>query len=352
MTWHILGAREIHQNAPIWRRLAAQMSARHPTLEAEFLLAASRLLVEAPLRVHLAYHVAEDGAVDTAALLERLNFAMWRILTTAHLPVAPIIGGAAQANPQSSVNSLLRSLPGMALFLRIKNWDPDYSPRLDSAVCKESVPTHTTVRIDIAGRFDDYWSSRSKNLRRNIRALQNKLESEGLSPKLIVLQTPSEIDSAIAEHGRLEETGWKRRAGKPLSKGDVETDFYLELLRSLATRNCARIFQLYLGEKLAASQFGVIAGSTLALLKTGYDDGLARFAPGRLLDYFMLQHLFAEKSAERVEYCTIANEDDVRWSTSQRQVFEIEIFRHTLVKNCIAAMRNVKHAIRTRNRKT
>jgi hypothetical protein len=349
MTWHIVGPRELHQKSPIWRRLTQQMSAQHPTLEAEFLVSASRLLANEPLRVHLAYHTGEGGHADTAALLERLNFGIWRILTTAHLPVAPIVGGVRKDIPRTLVDSLLRSLPGMPLFLRIKNWDPDYSPRFDAALCHQSIATHTTVRIDTVGNFEDYWSSRSKNLRRNIRGLLNKLESEKLEPKLVVLQTPHEIDSAVADHGRLEETGWKRQVGKPLSKGDVETDFYADLLKARASTNCARIFQLYLGNRLAASQFGAIAGSTLALLKTGYDDGLARFAPGRLLDYFMLQHLFTERSVERVEYCTIANEDDVRWSTSQRQVFEIEIFRHELVRRGIAAARKLKRAIRTRN---
>jgi len=321
------------------------MAVRHPTLEADFLFSACRVLCDDPRRVHLGCHTRDDGVVDTAVLLERLQFGIWQVLSTAHLPVAPIVWNARATTTRTGIESLIRSLPGAALFLRAANWDPDYSPALPSGVCFDSSPTHTAVRVDVVGTFDEYWSNRSKNLRRSMRGLLNKTAAEGLSPKLVVLRTPSEIDSAIEAHGRLEATGWKRQSGKPLSKGDAETDFYLELLRDVAPENRARIFQLYLGGRLAASQFGVVAGSTLALLKTGYDDSLSRFAPGRVLDYLMLQRLFEEKDVGRVEYCTIASEDDIRWSTSQRQIFEVEIFRHSLVKSGINAARKMKRAI-------
>ncbi len=346
MTWRIVGAREIGGCAPVWHQLAQRLALRHPTLEADFLFAACKVLCDDPHRVHLGYHARKDGAIDAAILLEQFGFGMWRVLSTAHLPVAPIIEdrhGTAQPSPFAS---LMRALPGAALFLRAKNWDPHYSPPLDQSGCLDSSATHTAVRIDIAGTFEEYWGKRSKNLRRSVRGLLNKVEAEGLSPRLVALRTPSEIASAVEEHGRLEETGWKRESGKPLSKGDAETNFYLDLLHSVAPQNRARIFQLYLGDHLAASQFGVIAGATFALLKTGYEDSLSRFAPGRLLDYFMLQYLFEQRDVERVEYCTIANEDDIRWSTSQRQIFEIEMYRHSLIRRGIAAARYMKRAIR------
>jgi CelD/BcsL family acetyltransferase involved in cellulose biosynthesis len=352
MTWRIWGAREISKCAPLWHQIAEQMVVRHPTLEADFLFSACKVLCDDPSRVHFGCQTRNDGVVDTAVLLERLQFGIWRVLSTAHLPVAPLVWSAKDAAmAHTGIESLIRSLPGAALFLRASNWDPDYSPSLHPDVCLDSSPTHTAVRVDIAGTFDDYWSNRSKNLRRSIRGLLNKAEAEGLSPKLIVLRTPTEIDSAIEAHGRLEETGWKRRSGKPLSKGDTETDFYLELLRNVAPQNRAWIFQLYMGDRLAASQFGVVAGPTLALLKTGYDDSLSRFAPGRVLDYFMLQHLFEQRDASRVEYCTIASEDDIRWSTAQRQICEVEIYRHPIVKSAINIARKMKRAIRNRRQR-
>jgi hypothetical protein len=210
----------------------------------------------------------------------------------------------------------------------------------------ESFQTHTSVRVDVSGHFEDYWHGRSKNLRRSVRGLLNKLESEHLQVRLAVLQTPSEMNAAIGAHGSLEETGWKMRSGRPLSKGLIDTTFYADLLRTLAATNHARVFQLYLNDQLVASQFGIISGATLALLKTGYNDAFARFAPGRLLDYFMLQYLFECHEVERVEYCTIATEDDVRWSTAQRGIFEFYVYRNAMTKRAVWIARKAKGVLR------
>jgi CelD/BcsL family acetyltransferase involved in cellulose biosynthesis len=203
------------------------------------------------------------------------------------------------------------------------------------------------VRIDVAGSFEDYWDSRSKNLRRNLRGIQNKLATERVPIRFTVLRDADDMDPVIERHSMLERSGWKNVSGTPLTLKSNEGAFYDSLLKLRARQQRARVYQLYLGERLAASQLAVVDGSTLALLKTSYASDLSRFAPGRLLDYCMLEQIFAEGLIRRVEYCTIANDDDLRWSTSHRGVCEINLFRWPVLLGAASAVRRGRDAIRS-----
>ena len=47
--------------------------------------------------------------------------------------------------------------------------------------------------VDIAGSFDDYWNSRGKNLRQNLRKQRNKLAAQGTAAALRVIREPQEM---------------------------------------------------------------------------------------------------------------------------------------------------------------
>jgi hypothetical protein len=63
------------------------------------------------------------------------------------------------------------------------------------------------------------------------------------------------------------------------------------------------------------------------ILKTAYDESIARFAPGRLLLHEVLNHAFQEKRNKRVEFYTNATQDQLAWATGQRVISHVTCFR-------------------------
>lgn len=341
MSWQVIECHQMLLHSNLWQVAKENCGLAHPVLEADFLTRVWKSLSEHPERAYLVLYGRRDQP-DAALLLERLDAFRWRTFSTAHIPLttACVRAGSLERD-RDFISGLFRSLPGTPLLLKFINVDPDYLPNMQMSYPDrvESFRTHLTVRVDVAGTFDDYWAGRSRNLRRNLRALLNKLTTEGFSPKLRVLSVTADMDPVIEQHEMLERSGWKNVSGTPLSVESKEGRFYDEILKLRATQQRARVYQLYLGDRLAASQFALLDGQTLALLKTSYASDLSRFAPGRLLDYFMLQQIFAEGLVHRVEYCTIANEDDLRWSTSFRDVFEVNVFRWPIILSSVRALR-------------
>lgn len=349
MSWRILAGHQLDSFSALWQSAKTTAGLSHPVLEADFLVSAQRLLTKCPERIHLAVHGPAD-APDAALLLERIDACRWRSFSTAHIPLTTACVPARSLERNCRfMESLFAALPGTPLVVKFVNADPEYfpDPRVRYADRVEAFQTHQTVRIDVAGSFEAYWDSRSKNLRRNLRGIQNKLAAETVPIRLAVLHDADDMNRVIEQHGLLERSGWKNVSGTPLTLESNEGAFYDSLLKRRAQQQRARVYQLYLGERLAASQLAVLDGSTLALLKTSYASDLSRFAPGRLLDYCMLEQIFAEGLIQRVEYCTIANDDDLRWSTSHRGVFEINLFRWPVLLGAASAVRRGRDSIRS-----
>jgi len=350
MSWRVLAGHQLDSFRTLWQLAKTTAGVSHPVLEADFLASAQQLLSQYPERIHLAVHGPEN-APDAALLLERLDACRWRSFSTAHIPLTTACVSARSVERNTRfMHSLFGALPGTPLVVKLVNADPEYFPdlRVLYADRAEAFQTHRTVRIDVTDSFEEYWASRSKNLRRNLRGLLNKLTAEGFAMRLTVLADAVDMVPVIEQHGILERSGWKNVSGSPLEMESNEGRFYDELLRARAKQQRARVYQLHIGERLAASQLAVLDGTTLALLKTSYAADLSRFAPGRLLDYCMLQQIFSEGLIRRVEYCTIANEDDLRWSTSHREVFEVNVFRWPALLAAVSMMRRGRDLVRFR----
>jgi hypothetical protein len=65
----------------------------------------------------------------------------------------------------------------------------------------------------------------------------------------------------------------------------------------------------------------------LITLKTTYNESFGEYSPGKLLDYLMLEHEFQLKRYSRIEFCTNAGPELIRWGTSTRPVSDITVYR-------------------------
>jgi GNAT acetyltransferase-like protein len=234
-----------------------------------------------------------------------------------------------------TIFGLVPRLSPFCLALNLPYQDPDcsrvYALGEDVKVRKE--PNALTMSIEVAGTFDDYWLSRSKKLRSNIQRYLNRVAGAGLTMRLACHTDPDSIVSAFARYADLESRSWKAKGGTEVASTNIQGRFYSDLLNVFSLTESAVVYELLVGEQVAASRLCIRSSDMLVMLKTTYDESLAHLAVGRLLLFYVLQEEFATKRVKRIEFYTHASPDQLSWSTHRREIDHFTIYRYAWVGN-------------------
>jgi hypothetical protein len=286
-----------------------------------------------------------DGQPLAAAILQPAGFGCWRVFCPAQAAVALLVFDRAAAQSTQCLQRLLRHLPGVGLVLDVPYQDGPYSwvePR--EHACIHRVSLRTTIRISSPQGLEKYWTDRPKELRDNVRRRQRKANEEGLQLRLEAVTESPLIGAAVDRYGELESRGWKGREGTAVSPINVQGRFYRAIMEEYAQSGDACVFELWAGQRLAASRI-VIRGPTMhVILKTTFDENLRNFAPGHLQLYEMLRTILADEKGRIVELYTKATRDWLLWATDTRSIDDISIYRSSLVANLVARRRRRKEA--------
>jgi hypothetical protein len=225
----------------------------------------------------------------------------------------------------------------MNIALELLCQDPLYSAFLPAPVERSHVvtPHAITVNIEISRDFDQYWQSRSKNLRNNMKRYFRRASEDGLDLRLDVVTQLTKLDQAFTRYGDLESRGWKGKVGTAIHRDNSQGYFYWDMLQGFAHDKRAAIYELYLDGCLAASQLTIANAYMLITLKTTYDETFAFYAPGRLLDYLLLEREFATKRYKVIEYYTNASPDLQSWGTGTRTVKHLTVYRARMFKHLV-----------------
>jgi len=157
-----------------------------------------------------------------------------------------------------------------------------------------------------------------------------------------VVTQPTKIEKAFTRYGDIESRSWKGKAGTAIHRDNSQGQFYWEMLQGFAQDHQAAIYELYLDERLASSMLTIANDYMLITLKTTYDESLAFYAPGRLLDYFLLEREFAEKRYAVVEYYTNASPDLQSWGTGMRTINHLTVYRSRVFKQLVQVYQRAK----------
>lgn len=227
------------------------------------------------------------------------------------------------------LSGLFSVLPGYASELDLLCNDPRFGDQRElPGKPVKSVPHALTMNVSLKGGFEDYWAQRPRKLIQNMRRYLRRLQSEAGTDRLDVITEPELITAAVARYAALESSGWKGREGTAVSADNPQGSFYAEVMRGFAERGEALVYELWLGDSLIASRMLLLNGGMAVMLKTAFDEKFERFAPGRILLLRTLEDLFQRAPGCVVEFYTNADADLLAWSTSQRWINHISIYRH------------------------
>lgn len=98
---------------------------------------------------------------------------------------------------------------------------------------------------------------------------------------------------AVDTHLRLEHQGWKREAGTSMLANEHEAAFFRDLSARFGETGAMVFTEIRLDGVPIASTSNILLGDTLHAFKSGWEPAFARYSPGRLNEWMLLQALRA-----------------------------------------------------------
>jgi CelD/BcsL family acetyltransferase involved in cellulose biosynthesis len=182
------------------------------------------------------------------------------------------------------------------------------------------------------------------NARNNLRRNQNKLQEAGDFEFLTVSEFP-ELETAYEHFLTTEAAGWKSvRGGKRAIKLHADqTRFYHDLMRRLAVTGQCHIHLLYLNGQPVASDYCVVSGDKSFSVKHGYDETYSKLAPGNLLRAYTIDYYEKSETVNSIDLLS-GWDWQRRWRPERRSVFDIKIFRRSLLGSLLYHLSRIKQA--------
>ncbi len=263
-----------------------------------------------------------NSQINCLAIVVKSGFGKWHTFQPSQAPL-----GLWNQNPASSIveltTSLRASLPGHCLQFAITQQDPDFISRPATSRQLQTLDYIQTARVTVTGSFDDYWAKRGKNLRQNMRRQRNRLARENTDLNLSIIREPDAIQAAVKAYGELESKGWKAELGTAIHIDNSQGIFYKNMLENFARRNQAIVFQYHYGEDLVATDFCIIGGESLIILKTTYEESISGSSPAMLMREEAFNIIFTEKLAKKIEFYGKVMEWHTRWADEFRTMYHL-----------------------------
>ena len=320
-----------------WDALNARAFGDHPLLSSGFVNGLLRNFGSGAEHLCL---LGNDGQIEAMCVLQRCSAMLWTSFLSSQGQIAPtlIADGAA-------VPALLRRLPrGVAQLDLLCN-----DPHVGGVVNTSQPTTHRmnhalTMKVDLAGTFENYWEQRPKQLRSNFRRYEKRLLADGLAARFVSIAAPTEMIAAVDRYAILEGKGWKGRNGTALGSTMAQQHFYQDLMARAAEDGNASVVELWFGDELAASRLFLSRGKMHVILKTSFDERFAVYAPGRLLLRHLIQQAFVAYPGDAVEFYTDASSDQLAWATAPRRIQHASYHRWPLLSDVVRALRGFRRA--------
>jgi len=326
MSWSIHPIRDFATHNTTWDTLA-QSRVGAPFLQSSFIQPAITAFGRGDELLCL---YEAQGQLRIAMILSKQSKGMWQTFQPSQLPLGAFLSDGT-VDIELAAPSLWRKLPGLSLGLGLTQMDPNFDPRPADSSRRQSKDYIQTAWVDINSSFDAYWDARGKNLKQNTRKQRNKLQSEGIEPRLECLRAVAEMGPAIDQYGRLESAGWKTADGTAIHPGNEQGRFYRQVLENFAALGRARVYQYWFGEKVVAMDLCIDDGNVIVILKTTYDESYKTVSPSTLMRQTEFQQLFEEKKFSRIEFYGKVMEWHTRWTEQLREIYHLNIYRFKFV---------------------
>lgn len=339
MSWTILPIEKFAEHSGQWDALVRSRPGT-PFLESAFLLPLLEVFGTGGECLCL---FKENGRLRAATIMQRGRKAIWQTFQPSQLPLGAWISDG-HLDLVATGNRLMRELPGVTLAIGASQVDPRLMQRPEDTARFRTQDYIATAWVDIEGDFETYWESRGKNLKQNMRKQRNKLQADGIEPRIECITEPEQVAKAIEDYGQLEGAGWKGGDGTAITSDNDQGRFYRQMLESYCTQGRGRIYRYWFGEKVVAMDLCINDDLVLIILKTAYDESYKTVSPSTLMRQDQFQQLFTEKKFRRIEFFGKVMEWHTRWTSQNRTIYHATAYRWAWLKKLHACRIRVKES--------
>lgn len=276
-------------------------------------------------------------------LVRKRRTGFWETFQPAQAPLGLVLIGPGQ-DTFGVVQKIIRALPGPALGLSLLQQDPDFTD-LKNLNSRQMgfVDYIDTPKLTLSGSFEDYWRVQGKEIdsTHNLTKRLRRLTRLNFRMTLRVDRHPDRVAECVAQHGMLEQTGWKGREGTAVTAENQQGAFYKEMLVNFCERNEGVIYRLYFNDDMAASQLALERNGMLIFLKTAYDEKQKELSPGFLLQLEILKFLHTEGRVKRIEFYGRVRNWHAKWRAQTRTMYHINCDRGEWVTAMRRLVKNV-----------
>ncbi len=326
MSCNLRSVAEFSAVAPAWDAIN-QAHYQHPLLESRFVATALRHLGDGNEKIAVC---GDADKPDAIAVVAPAKLGAWSTFQASQSPLGTLIQ---QPNIDTGelCKSILSALPMSCQILSLTQQDPAIAPRPDSQPTLNTLDYIDTARITVDKSFDDYWASRGKNLRHNMKRQRNRLGREEVELRLETLTTPEQMRDGVQQYGELESKGWKAEQGTAVHLDNEQGRFYAELLEQYAGSGNARIYNFYYNDVLSAVDLCIHNQDALIILKTTYDETVNTSSPALLMRREYFPAIFDNSEVGRIEFYGKVMDWHTKWSDEIRTMYHVNAYRNTMV---------------------
>tara|TARA_R110002072_G_scaffold192009_1_gene348685 strand:- start:672 stop:1685 length:1014 start_codon:yes stop_codon:yes gene_type:complete len=267
---------------------------------------------------------------ETIAIIHSLKNNIWETLQPSNAPLGMWLSRD-KTLPANQLRSLIKKLPGKALSFSITQQDPLFITRPENTSCIESLDYIETAHIDFPDSFQEYWTSRSKNLRHNMKRQKNYLRKNDITPRLETWNTSNNMHQGVLDYAKIESSGWKGDIDSAVAEGDAQSEFYNAMLCNFCRTNEALILRYYYNEDLVASDLCLLRNKVLYILKTTYVETVKSTSPAHIMRFDYYQDTVDRGALNRVEFYGPLKEWHKKWTNDIRTMFHTNIYRNQFI---------------------
>jgi CelD/BcsL family acetyltransferase involved in cellulose biosynthesis len=227
------------------------------------------------------------GVLPLARLRGRLegphvNAPLFRVLAADGAALGALVDAALQAaGDELIVPSLAHDDPAVPMLLSRARG----RPTLLEAV-------HTSPIVDTNGDFEEFRRLTRPRWGYPLERLRRKMEREHES-RFVTVERPGDLEQMLQSGFEVEHSGWKGKAGTGILSTPQNEAFWRGIAHNFDRSDETRLSAIVLDGRMAAFDLCVLVERRLYLLKTGYDEQLAKLRPGLVLRLAVIERCFA-----------------------------------------------------------
>jgi CelD/BcsL family acetyltransferase involved in cellulose biosynthesis len=183
--------------------------------------------------------------------------------------------------------------------------------------------------LELKGNWDGLLAQLPGRLRNSLKRCRKKAEQKG-KVRFDVFQRGSELEPMLDDIFAVEYNSWKGRAGTAIKCSQNVERFYRGLCRWAMGEGLLLLYVLRLDGRPIAGSLCLRSGSTVYLLKPGYDESLASLSPGTLLQAEILRHLYDDPSITIYNFLGATDPWKLEWTSSWSELVSVRAFNRSM----------------------